>query len=144
MTLPEALAQTHATAFSLSRPWSADEFAALLNSRGVVLIGDETCFVLARFVGDEGEILTLATHPSAQRQGRASAALRLLETEASSRGVRAIFLEVAEGNVAARALYLAAGFVETGRRPRYYVRPDASPVAAIIMRWNAPESSIQI
>jgi ribosomal-protein-alanine N-acetyltransferase len=31
-----------------------------------------------------------------------------------------MFLEVAEANAAARALYAAAGFAEVGRRRRYY------------------------
>jgi [ribosomal protein S18]-alanine N-acetyltransferase len=31
-----------------------------------------------------------------------------------------MFLEVAVGNAPAQALYRQAGFVEAGRRPRYY------------------------
>jgi ribosomal-protein-alanine N-acetyltransferase len=41
-----------------------------------------------------------------------------------------MFLEVAAGNVAALALYRAAGFAEVGRRVRYYA--DGSD--ALVMR----------
>jgi ribosomal-protein-alanine N-acetyltransferase len=40
--------------------------------------------------------------------------------QAVAGGAVAMFLEVAEGNAAARALYGAAGFAEAGRRRRYY------------------------
>ena len=36
------------------------------------------------------------------------------------------FLEVAEDNAAARALYRAAGWNETGRRRGYYPRPGGA------------------
>ena len=46
-----------------------------------------------------------------------------------------MFLEVAEDNRAARALYAAAGFASVGRRPAYYARPGAADaVAALILR----------
>ena len=39
---------------------------------------------------------------------------------AREQAARTMVLEVAIGNAAARALYERAGFVEAGRRPRYY------------------------
>jgi ribosomal-protein-alanine N-acetyltransferase len=36
------------------------------------------------------------------------------------RGAAAMFLEVSDRNLPARALYAAAGFAEVGRRRRYY------------------------
>jgi ribosomal-protein-alanine N-acetyltransferase len=48
---------------------------------------------------------------------------------AAVRGARRLFLEVAESNVGARALYARAGLVEVGRRARYY--PDGG--AALVM-----------
>ena len=44
-----------------------------------------------------------------------------------------MFLEVAETNVAARALYARAGFTVTGRRRAYYHTPDGAAVDAVVM-----------
>ena len=41
----------------------------------------------------------------------------------AARGVRVVYLEVRESNVAARGLYDGLGFRELGRRSRYYRRP---------------------
>ena len=47
-------------------------------------------------------------------------------------GATAMFLEVATGNAAALALYTGAGFVEVGRRRRYY----ADGRDALVLRVN--------
>ena len=39
---------------------------------------------------------------------------------AAARGAEALFLEVSERNMEARALYAGAGCAEVGRRKRYY------------------------
>jgi ribosomal-protein-alanine N-acetyltransferase len=44
-----------------------------------------------------------------------------------------MFLEVAAGNIAARALYDRAGYCECGRRKGYYQRPDATRDDAVVM-----------
>ena len=77
-------------------------------------------FVLARVVADEAEILTLAVDPHRQGQGAGHLLLQAAMGEAQRRGAVAIFLEVAPSNAAALALYGSAGFVQVGRRPRYY------------------------
>jgi [ribosomal protein S18]-alanine N-acetyltransferase len=41
---------------------------------------------------------------------------------------------VAVTNRAAQRLYAAAGFVEVGRRPRYYTRDGAPAVDALVLR----------
>jgi ribosomal-protein-alanine N-acetyltransferase len=48
-----------------------------------------------------------------------------------------MFLEVAERNGAARALYAAAGFAAAGRRRRYY--PDGAD--ALVLRRSLTPSS---
>ncbi len=48
-------------------------------------------------------------------------------------GAQTLWLEVAEDNAAARALYAAAGFEEAGRRRRYYPRANG-PVDALTLR----------
>jgi len=55
---------------------------------------------------------------------------------AAALGAERMFLEVAEGNVAARALYARAGFSEAGRRRGYYSRNDGSREDALVLALN--------
>ena len=131
---PQALARLHAAAFAgTDRPWSAAEFASLLALPGALLLGDARAFLLGRLAADEAEVLTLATGTAHRRQGLASALLARFEGEARTRGAARAFLEVAEDNAPARALYAKAGYAEVGRRPRYYARAQGRPVAALIL-----------
>jgi ribosomal-protein-alanine N-acetyltransferase len=76
--------------------------------------------VLARVAAGEAEILTLAVVPGARRRGLGAALMQAALARAAEAGAREMFLEVAEGNEAARRLYGALGFAGVGRRPRYY------------------------
>ena len=81
-------------------------------------------FLHAHYVVDQIEIIVLATHPSARRQGLASALLgRLIDSFRRSR-FHGIYLEVRQSNVAAQELYSKFGFEVTGRRLRYYTDND--------------------
>ncbi len=53
---------------------------------------------------------------------------------AARAGARSLFLEVADGNVAARHLYAKAGFAEAGRRAGYYVRDGGAREDALILK----------
>ncbi len=130
---PEALAALHAQGFSTPRPWSAAEIAGLLASPGCFLLGADSAFLIGRCVLDEAELLTLVTAPAARRQGRARALLDGFLAEARARGAARAFLEVAADNVAARALYAAAGWQEDGRRRGYYQGPDGQKTDAILL-----------
>jgi ribosomal-protein-alanine N-acetyltransferase len=131
---PEALAHIHALAFSSTRAWSAAEFRDLLDQRGMILTGDDRAFALLRVTLDEAEVLTIATAPEHRRKGLARAVLAQAETAVQALGAAVIFLEVAEDNDAARALYAQAGYAQIGRRPGYYLPKDAAPVAALVLR----------
>ncbi|EAQ06804.1 MULTISPECIES: GNAT family N-acetyltransferase [Yoonia] len=131
---PEALAYIHALAFSSTRAWSAAEFRDLLDQRGMILTGDDRAFALLRVTLDEAEVLTIATAPEHRRKGLARAVLAQAETAVQALGAAVIFLEVAEDNDAARALYAQAGYAQIGRRPGYYLPKDAAPVAALVLR----------
>ena len=78
--------------------------------------------------GGEYEIENLAVGLPWQRQGLAAKLLHELMTRARSRRAAKIFLEVRESNAAARALYAAAGFHESGRRSGYYSKPDEDAI----------------
>lgn len=131
---PKDLAALHARAFSATRAWSAAEFTNLLTQPGTILTGDTRCFALIRVTWDEAEVLTIATDPAHRRQGLAGNTLKTAESTAATSGAVQIFLEVAEDNSAARALYAAAGYTQVGRRPAYYLPKDAAPVAALVLR----------
>lgn len=131
---PEAMAATHARAFAgHGRAWSADEFRQLLQSDHVFSLGDARAFALGRVVLDEAELLTLATDPAHRRKGLARACLDAFEAQAAARGAVSAFLEVAEDNAPARALYRAAGYAELGRRKGYYTSLGNTAVDALVL-----------
>lgn len=132
---PEALAALHAAAFTdTPRPWSAAEFASLLAEPTVRLAAEPEGFALVRLAGPEAELLTLAVAPAARRRGLATRLLARLSALATAAGAEEMLLEVAATNAAARALYARAGFVEVGRRPRYYTRASGPPLDALVLR----------
>ena len=130
----QALADLHATAFAA--PWSAAAIAELLAQPGVFAEGEEDGFILIRVVADEAEILTLAVRPAARRVGLGGRLVEAAVVRAAARGAERMFLEVAEDNVAARALYARTGFVEAGRRRGYYARADGSREDALVLSLN--------
>lgn len=131
---PDDMATLHAAGFTQSRPWSADEFASLLSSPHCFAVGDTRCFALIRVIADEAELLTIATHPDHLRQGLALRCMADWQEQAQKRGATKAFLEVAEDNRAACALYLKCGFARSGTRRAYYNRSPLAAVDAIVMQ----------
>jgi ribosomal protein S18 acetylase RimI-like enzyme len=76
---------------------------------------------------DEAEILNIAVDPPFRRRGVASALLTAVSQQAQG----AIFLEVAEPNTPAIALYRKHGWREAGLRAGYY---DHGIVNAVVMK----------
>ena len=132
--MTEVLAVLHAEAFDT--PWDAASLSALLDSPGVFAVEQPGGFILIRVVADEAEILTLAVRPAARRSGLGGRLVEAAVVRAAALGAERMFLEVAEDNVAARALYARAGFVEAGRRRGYYARSDGSREDALILALN--------
>jgi ribosomal-protein-alanine N-acetyltransferase len=125
------MAAMHAAAFPAGERWGPEALGLLLGQPGVFgLIADAKGFVLARVAADEAEILTLAVLPDRQRQGLATRLLQAAHDRAASLGAQAMLLEVAESNLAARGLYARSGYVQVGRRRRYY--PDGGD--ALVLR----------
>ena len=106
------------------KPWSANDFNDLQKS-GCEIIASQNGFVVYRATLDEAEIITIGVAPEARRTGIAAAMLGIIEGDLKKRGVKHIFLEVAEDNAPARALYASNGYVEVGIRPKYYDGVDA-------------------
>lgn len=113
--------------------WPEEKYGELLNDRGriVLVVEDESgvCgFGVARVLDRECEIENLVVSPHARRRGWATQLLRELMGLAAKLGVISFFLEVRESNLAARALYNRSGFIEKGRRKRYYRDPEEDAI----------------
>lgn len=133
----ERLAEAYAEAFEDA--WTAAEIAALMQADGAtsLLAEDERGiggFILGRAVAGEAEILAVGVAPANWRQGLGRALVEALARAAGELGAEALFLEVAEDNAAALALYAGAGFAAAGRRRAYYGRPGGDRVDAVILR----------
>ena len=138
-----ALARLHRASFD--EPWDEDAFARLLDRPGAfALLGktaaatDLQSFVLIQVAADESEILSLGTVPAGRSSGLARALILAAAAEAVKRGATTMFLEVAEDNLAALALYRRCGFAGHGRRRGYYIRSNARTTDALMLRSALP------
>ena len=123
-----------------AHPWGVNEFETLIASAsvyGAVAIIPEkkslTGFILVRRAADEAEILTIAVDKSAQKKGLGRKLLTHQKDELQRAGVKRLFLEVDEGNKAARHLYSTSGFAQAGVRPGYYRGQNGQPANALIL-----------
>lgn len=129
------LAVLHAAAFD--EPWGATALRDLMSQPGGFALGRAgEGFILCRVVADEAEILTLATSPDRRRRGLGRRLVEAAAGTAGRMGATRLFLEVAEDNAAARALYDRTGFVEVGRRRGYYARPGGPSVDALVLAFE--------
>lgn len=107
--------------------WSETIVGAELTSQWSQYFGGFKDDALIGYVGFkggvEGDLMTLAVHPS-QRGGGVGKRLLLAALEAAGEaGMRRMFLEVRESNGAAQRLYTQVGFVPVGRVKSYYRNP---------------------
>jgi len=96
-------------------------------------------YVIARISGQEGEILDLAVLPERRRRGIGRALLCAVWNALQGDGVKELYLEVRESNVAAIELYRRQGFRPVGLRPRYYRNP---PEDALVLRAPLPPCGV--
>jgi len=125
------LAALHASSFS--SPWDVAAFADLMTQAGVFAAATEAGFILCRVILDEAEILTLAVRPEARGHGLGGRLTASAARLARTAGAERLFLEVAEDNLAALALYDRAGFVQTGLRKAYYETPAGRMDARVLV-----------
>src|SRR5262249_4598611 len=142
------LALLHASLFDDA--WGAATFKELLADPGTLAFaagpggtGAEEApalwgLVVGRVAVGEAELLALAVARDHQRLGIGGRLIEKLCRVAGKRGARRLYLEVAESNGAARALYGGLGFAEIGRRRGYYVHPGAPLEDAINMCLTLP------
>ncbi|MBI1260172.1 MAG: ribosomal-protein-alanine N-acetyltransferase [Rhizobiales bacterium] len=132
------LAALHAQAFD--SPWDEASFAGLLATPGafaLLAFADDMPlgFVLTRCGGGEAEILTICVASEARGKGIGHALMAAAKVRAGREGADQLFLEVANDNQPAIALYRACGFVEVGRRAGYYQRGHEK-VDALVWRCD--------
>lgn len=94
----------------------------------------------------EGEIANVAVHPKFWRQGVGRALLQTALEQAAQLGLTRVMLEVRAGNEPAQRLYRSFGFVEEGRRLRYYSNGEDAILMSLYPksgeRLQALESSV--
>ena len=84
--------------------------------------------------GDVADVMTVAVVPAHRGRGLGDLLLEELLRLAAEGGAGSVMLEVGADNVAARRLYERHGFEEVSVRRRYYRRPGAHDVDAVVMR----------
>ena len=95
----------------LSAPFQA--FASIRRDRGTVAIGR------VAVAAGWGGLSAVAVHPGYRRSGLATAISAALAEAAAGQGAARLYLQVAEGNASAMALYARCGFT---RHHRYHYR----------------------
>ena len=88
--------------------------------------------LLGRVAADEAEVLTLAVAPSVRRRGIAAALLRAAKAQVRRLRRQRAVPRGGHRQCCRRPLYRREGFIEVGRRRRYYA--DASD--ALVLRMN--------
>lgn len=119
-----------------SAPWSErsllGELANPLSTWLVAMDGEALAgYIGSQSVLDEADMMNLAVAPEYRRRGVGAALTAALAAALQARGVAALTLEVRASNAPAIALYEKLGFVQVGRRPRYYEKPRED---ALILR----------
>ena len=119
-----------------SDPWSeASVRSELTNPLSCWLVAEKDGkligYVGSQSVPPEADVMNLAVAPEWRNKGIGRALMTALIAQLHSRGITALFLEVRVGNTPAQNLYRSLGFVEAGRRPKYYVNPTED---ALILR----------
>ncbi|MBL8629907.1 MAG: GNAT family N-acetyltransferase [Rhodospirillaceae bacterium] len=132
------LAHLHATSFDDA--WSDVFFETMLGQMGVTALATRDGFILMRCVAGEAEVLTLAVDPASRGHGLGyrlvEAGLVLALAHAATR----CFLEVAEDNAPAIAIYRKAGFATISERNDYYTRGPYK-IRALMMEWRTQNTS---
>ncbi len=129
------MALIHSASFPEGERWGPDAIDLQLGAPGAFgFVAVAGGFILARMAADESEIQTLAVDPAMRRGGLGRRLVDRALFEAAARGAAMMYLEVAETNAGARALYDACGFVDVGRRRRYY----GGRVDALVLRAPIP------
>ena len=119
-----------------SDPWSENSIASELNNPLSYWLVAEVDGEVAGYVGsqsvlDAADMMNLAVSPDYRQRGIGQALVKNLVHHLQQNNVIALLLEVRVSNAPAIALYEKMGFVQVGRRPKYYHNPRED---ALILR----------
>lgn len=136
----KAVSKIEQTLFS-EDPWTPEMFSQELfevgNSREVVCAweNDEIVgYASLRYVGNEGDINTIAIAQNHQGKGIGRQLMSWLYEAAKAHEVKQLFLEVRSDNEIALAMYTKDGFERIDKRKNYY----GTDIDAIVMRKRLP------
>jgi ribosomal-protein-alanine N-acetyltransferase len=113
---------------SFADPWSPASFAGMLGgARTRMMVVSDAAKVVGYSVlllaPPDADLADLAVDVAARGKGYGRMLLEGVLATAQAEGVINVYLEVRESNARAVALYERAGFIECGKRRRYYRAP---------------------
>ena len=136
MNLGDVAAIAELEKLCFSDPWSESSIASEVDNPLSYWLVAEIDGIVAGYVGsqtvlDASDMMNLAVSPDYRRQGIGQALVNALVEHLQQNRVIALLLEVRVSNWPAIALYEGLGFVQVGRRPKYYHNPRED---ALILR----------
>ena len=142
MTVEDIPAVVALDQMSFSLPWPERSFRFELtdNPASRCWVAEVDGHIVGMIVNwllvDEVHVATIATHPDSRRQGIARKLLSHSLRYMSDEGAVSSFLEVREGNTAARDMYRKFGYEETGRRKAYYKDNNEDAILMTLEKIN--------
>ncbi|WP_204519353.1 ribosomal protein S18-alanine N-acetyltransferase [Brevibacillus fulvus] len=139
MTLDDVDAVSELEQLSFTTPWPRDAFVNELtinqHARYVVAVSQGKVIAYGGMwvIFDEVHVTNVAVHPAFRGQKIGEQLMRQMMATAVLFGGERMTLEVRPSNTVARNLYQKLGFVENGRRKKYYSDNDED---ALIMWVN--------
>lgn len=112
-----------------STPWSKNSIAESIENENTILYiaeldGETAGYMGVQIFSGEAYVTNVATLKEFRRMGVAKA----LINEVMKNEMEFLTLEVRQSNIPAISLYRSLGFVEVGKRPRFYREPTEDAV----------------
>jgi ribosomal-protein-alanine N-acetyltransferase len=131
---------------SFPSPWSINAFRQEVKNSvshllGLFVNGALEGYICFWLFDGEIQLVNIAVHPKARGCGLGHCLLAKMLEFAASRGTQRVWLEVRQSNRTARRLYENFGFMEAGRRRKYYTdNNEDAVVMSLILAEKSPES----
>ena len=112
---------------SIEHPWTSEDLMKLATDQNKAGFAAEEDGKIIGYIGlsfilDEAEIGNLVVDKDFRRQGIGGSLIEEVKEFLKDQGIAKVFLEVAEDNESAKALYLKSGFRSFNIRKDYYGR----------------------
>lgn len=112
-----------------STPWSENSIAESIENENTILYiaeldGETAGYMGVQIFSGEGYVTNVATLKEFRRMGVAKALIK----EVMKNEMEFLTLEVRQSNIPAISLYRSLGFVEVGKRPRFYREPTEDAI----------------